>query len=136
MENDKKQINVLLNTILLNQINNKQNTSSLYSYRKRLESLLETYINKDDDMKERNYTKFEDFWVCIYELLKCFHIYDNYYDINKKYLTEYSIKTDNKVFDFNISEILNLSIENDDELGSIIKERQKGIDIILGNLKN
>ena len=90
-----------------------------------MESLLESYINKDDDIKERDYTNLEDFEVCIYALLKCFHIYDNYYETNKKYLTEYFIKTDNKVFDFNISEILNLSIENEDELGSIIKEQQK-----------
>lgn len=123
MEVDKN-VKEILNKILL-----ADKDTSLYGHRKNLENLLEESFNSNNKVK-KEYIKNEDFFIFIYELLKCFHIYDNFYKINKIHTLK-NLENINNVFNFiNIK-----NLENDDEINSMIEKYSTIKDKIINNLR-
>ena len=140
-DNNKIILNYL-NTILLAQKTEQQKNTSLYGHRKILEKLIEQSINNLNlNEVEREYKQSEDFFIFIYALLRCFHMYDDFYEINKQELLKHFKKNSEKhVLNFKLSyiieKLLYLTPEYDAELISAIQEFKEKKDNIFKNLRN
>ena len=97
-------------------------------------------MNLNEDTAEREYKQSEDFYIFIYALLRCFHMYDDFYEINKQELLKHFKKNSEKnVLNFKLSyiieKLLYLTPEYDAELISAIQEFKEKKDNIFKNLR-